>query len=372
MPPKFYNPLTILISILIALALAQATYRICSWPTDSELAYIPAATHVFMTPYISDLHHSTLMQFNIKHGKEALVVAISIFQHLLQDYEGLFPNVLVLICATAGSGILIFLILRRIVNPHAAFLSFILFATCFWSYQYILQGAHQPLVMFHFLLSTFLLLKFDGRGRFYLASGLALGLMLFSSPTAAVYLPYYLAAYIFQQRSLNGTFPWKRQVVPTSLIAAGALLIVILFTIPDPVQNLKEFGEFLSKSRSGNHFQINEQTLNVSLPQRGAGLLWIWRYFTLIMPVLFGAYLLSVVYLFKKSFQRRYLLWIILLSLSTPLLVESMQVAQFGRNYFSWIIGILLSIAIAVHEFFDGNPPKKFKKGALALIYRIS
>lgn len=368
MTSKYYNLLTILISTIIAAALAWSTFRICSWPTDSELAYIPAATHVFMTPYISDLHHSTLIQFNIMHGKEALVVAISIFQHLLGDFEGLFPNVFVLICATAGSGILIFLILRRIVNPHAAFLGFVLFATCFWSYQYILQGAHQPLVMFHFLLSVFLLFKFDNRGRFYLASGLALGLMLFSSPTAAIYLPYYLAAYIYQQRSLTGTFPWKKQLVPLSLIASGALLVIFLFTIPDPVQNLKEFGEFLSKSRSGNHFQVNEQTLNVSLPKRGAGLLWIWRYFTLIMPILFGAYLLSLVYLLRRSFRDRYLLWMILLSLSTPLLVELMQVAQFGRNYFSWFIGILLAICMAVHEFFDQNQPKKFKKGALALI----
>lgn len=365
---KFYLSIVLSITVVLALLLARATFAICSWPTDSELAYIPAATHVFMTPYISDLHHSTLVKFNIMHGKEALVVAISIFQHLLGDFEGLFPNVLVLICATAGSSLLIFLILSRIVNLHAAFLGFILFSTCFWSYQYILQGAHQPLVMFHFLLSAFLLLKFDGRGRWYLASGLVLGLMLFSSPTAAIYLPYYLAAYIYQQRSINGTFPWKKQILPLCLISIGAILVIILFTFPHPLENIRNFAKFLSDSRGGNHFQVSEKALNIELPKRGAGLIWIWRYFTLIMPFLFGAYLLSLMYLLKRAFRNRTSFLIILLSLSTPILVELMQVAQFGRNYFSWFPGMLLAICLAIDVFFKQHQPKKFVKGALALI----
>jgi hypothetical protein len=368
---KYYPFLVILITLSIAIALGRATYEICSWPTDSELAYIPAATHVFMTPFISDLHHSTLIQFKIMHGKEALVVAISIFQHLLNDYEGLFPNILVLILATAGSGILIYFILRRIINEHAAFLGFILFTTCFWTYQYIIQGAHQPLVMFHFLLSTFFLLKFDGRGRFYFASGLALGLMLFSSPTAAIYLPYYLAAYIYQQQSLQKTFSWKNQLIPLSLIGLGTLLIIGLFTIPDPIKNLKEFADFLSNSRTGNHFQINEQALDTVLPRRGAGLIWICKYFTLIMPILFGTYLISIFYLLKKFTHHRPLIWLVLMSLSTPIIVELTQVAQFGRNYFSWLIGIIFLISYAAHYFFSLDHKKKIKKGALALIMCI-
>lgn len=366
---KFYFSIALIIALTVAVWLARATFEICSWPTDSELAYIPAATHVFMTPYISDLHHSTLVQFNIMHGKEALVVAIAVFQHLLGDFEGLFPNILVLICATAGSSLLIFLILIRIVNVHAAFLGFLLFCTCFWSYQYILQGAHQPLVMFHCLLSIFLLLKFDGKGRWYLGSGLVMGLMLFSSPTAAIYIPYCLAAYIYQQRSINnGTFPWKKQLLSLSLISLGILIIIILFTIPHPVDNLKDFFKFLSESRSGNHFQVSEKALKTDLPKRGAGLIWIWKYFTLIMPVLFGAYLLSLTYLIKRSLRSRVLLWIIVLSFSTPILVELMQVAQFGRNYFSWFLGMLLTICMASDIFFKQQQPKKFIKGARALI----
>jgi predicted outer membrane lipoprotein len=366
---KYYAFITLFISVLFAVLLGVTTFNICSWPTDSELAYIPAATHVFMTPYISDLHHSTLIQFKIMHGKEALVVAISIFQHLLNDYEGLFPNILALICATAGSGFLIFLILIRIVNHHAAFLGFILFSTCFWTYQYILQGAHQPLVMFHFLLSTFLLLKFDGRLRFYFTSGLALGLMLFSSPTASIYLPYYLAAYIFQQHSLKGHFPWKNQVLPLTLITLGAIFVIVIFTIPDPVQNFKDFASFLSNSRSSNHFQITEQSLNINLPIRGAGLIWIWKYFILIMPILFGSYLLAILYLAKRSFEDKTPVFLVIMSLSTPLIVELMQVAQFGRNYFSWLLGILFIICYAIHIFFSQEHSKKVKKGALALIF---
>lgn len=368
---RLYLIIALLITLTLAVLLAKETYDMCSWPTDSELAYIPAATRIFMTPFISDLHHSTLIQFKIMHGKEALVVAIAILQHLLNDYEGLFPNILALILATAGSGLLIFLILRRIVNAHAAFLGFILFATSFWSYQYILQGAHQPLVMFHFLLATFFLLKFDGRGRFYLLSGLALGLMLFSSPTAVIYLPYYLAAYIYQQRLLGTQLLWKDQIKTLGLIALGAIFVIIVFTIPDPIKNLREFADFLSKSRAGNHFQINEKALDTVLPRRGAGPIWIWKYFTLAMPVLFGAYILSIAYLLKQSIRQRSLLWLILLSLSTPLTVELTQVAQFGRNYFSWLIGMIFLIAYASHRFFEKKHPRKIQKGALALILSI-
>lgn len=368
---RFYLTIVLLISLVLAIALAKATYDICSWPTDSELAYIPAATRIFTTPFISDLHHSTLIQFKIMHGKEALVVAIAVLQHLLNDFEGLFPNILVLILATAGSGVLIFLILRRVLNEHAAFLGFILFASSFWSYQYILQGAHQPLVMFHFLLAAFFLLKFDGRGRFYLLSGLALGLMLFSSPTAAIYLPYYLAAYIYQQRLLGGKFLWRDQIKTLALISAGAMAVIILFTIPAPIKNLREFADFLATSRYGNHFQITEKALDTLLPRRGAGVIWIWKYFTLAMPVLFGTYLLSVLYVLKKSLRDRTLLWLILLSLSTPLTVELTQVAQFGRNYFSWLIGMVFLIAFASHIFFKIDHPKKVRKGALALIVSI-
>ncbi len=365
---KYYLLIAVIITLTLAVLLGQATYRICSWPTDSELAYIPAATHVFMTPFISDLHHSTLIQFKIMHGKEALVVAISIFQHLLNDFEGLFPNILALICATAGSSLLIFLILRRIINHHAAFLGFILFSACFWTYQYILQGAHQPLVMFHFLLSTFLLLKFDGRSRFYLSSGLALGLMLFSSPTAAIYLPYYLAAYLYQQHSLKGQSSWKTQIAPLCLISLGAIAVILLFTIPDPTENFKEFADFLSKSRSGIHFQITEQSLSIALPRRGAGLIWIWKYFVLIMPILFGSYLLGILYLLKKVRQNKIHLLLIAMSLSTPVIVELMQVAQFGRNYFSWLIGIIFIICYAVDCFYRQPHAKKVNRGALALI----
>lgn len=365
---KYYTLLAVSISLIFAVLLGRATYEICSWPTDSELAYIPAATRVFTTPFISDLHHSTLLQFNIMHGKETLVVAIAIFQHLLNDYEGLFPNILVLILATAGSGLLILAILRRFVNEHAAFLGFILFATCFWSYQYILQGAHQPLVMFNFLLSVYLLLRFNGQGRFYLTSGLAIGLMLFSSPTAAIYLPYYLGAYIYQQRSLKKPFSWKDQIQPLGLIALGAFIIIALFTIPDPIKNLRDFLNFLTQSRQGNHFQYVGKGTDMELPKRGAGLIWIAKYFILIMPILFGAYLLSILYCLKHAMRNRFMIWFILLSLSTLLTVELTQVAQFGRNYFSWLIGIIFLIVYAVHYFFSKERPKKVKKGAITLI----
>ncbi len=258
---QYYFILVFLITFTLSTALGVSTYRINFWPTDSELAYIPAATQVFSTPFISHLHHATLIQYNIMPGKEALVVGIAFFQRILTDFEGLFPNILVLIFATAGSGILIYAILRRWVNQHAAFLGFLVFTTSFWSYQYVIQGAHQPLVMFNFLLSTFLLLKYDGRPRFYFSSGMALGLMLFSSPTAAIYLPYYLGAYLWLQQKLAKPLSFKDQIKPLALIASGVILVILIFTLPDPAQNLRDFLRFLHDSRQGNHFQVAEKAL---------------------------------------------------------------------------------------------------------------
>lgn len=368
---RYYFPLVLLVTIALATALAFATYRINFWPTDSELAYIPAATQVFSTPFISHLHHATLIQFNIMHGKEALVVGIAFFQRILNDFEGLFPNILVLIFATAGSGILMYSILRRLINEHAAFLGFFIFITSFWTYQYVIQGAHQPLVMFNFLLSTFLLLKYDGRPRFYFFSGLALGLMLFSSPTAAIYFPYYLAAYMYQQQKIGNKFSVKDQTKPLGLIALAVILVILIFTLPNPVENFRDFIRFLHDSRQGNHFQAVEKTLGIVLPRRGAGLIWVWEYFMLTMPVMFLAYMASILYLLNGCFKKRWLLGLVLLSLSTPIAVELIQVAQFGRNYFSWFIGMILAIAYAAHHFLEQNPSRKLKKTMSILVISL-
>jgi hypothetical protein len=341
------------ISLAIAAGLIAATHRINFWPTDSELAYIPAATQVFSTPFISDLHHATLFNYNIMHGKETLVVAIAVAQRILNDYESLFPNILVLILTAAGSGILIFLILREWLDEKSAWLGFLFFATTFWTYQYVLQGAHQPLVMFNCLLTAFFLLECDGRRRGYFFAGLTLGLMLFSSPTAAVYGPYLIAAYFHTQHRLQPRASLIAQLKPSVWIVLGAAVIILIFTLPDPAANWRAFMAFVRDCQHGNHFQVVERFTGQHLPKRGAGVIWIFRYFCLIMPVLFGAYAVALLYLVVEGIKKpAFVLWaVVILSLSTPIGVEIIGVAQFGRNYFSWLPGILLACAYALHYF---------------------
>jgi hypothetical protein len=343
--------LVVAISLLIAGALILSTKGIRFWPTDSELAYIPAATQVFSTPFISDLHRSTLLRYNIMHGKETLVVGIAVAQRILNDYESLFPNILVLILAAMGSGILIFLILRRWLNEATAFWGFLFFVTTFWTYQYVIQGAHQPLVMFNFLLTGYALLEANGQRRIYICAGIALGLMLFSSPTAAVYFPYLAALYFLGQNQLKGNAPLIKKLMPIPWIMAGTVTIILAFTLPNVGENFRDFLLFLRDSRQGNHFQVIEKLTGEELPLRGAGAVWIFKYMTLIMPVLFGAYIVSLLYLGKEALKKKSIWIVIALSLSTPVGVELIQVAQFGRNYFSWLIGILLACAYALYHF---------------------
>src|ERR1041385_2173289 len=348
---KFYWPLVLVISLSIAALLIAATHRINFWPTDSELAYIPAATQVFSTPFISDLHHATLFQYNIMHGKETLVVAIALAQRITNDYESLFPNILVLILAATGSGLLIFLILRQWLDERAAFWGFLFYATTFWTYQYVIQGAHQPLVMFHFLLTVFFIFQCERQKRGYFFSGLALGVMLFSSPTAAIYFPYLAAAYLHVQRQRSPQASLMDQLKPSVWMGLGTVLVILIFTLPHPVDNLQLFLKFLRDSQHGNHFQVAERLKGLTLPRRGEGAVWILKYFTLIMPSLFGAYLVSLLYLVRKGVQSRWLWVVVALSVSTPVCVEFIQVAQFGRNYFSWFIGILMAGACALYYF---------------------
>jgi hypothetical protein len=357
-------PLVFITSLAIALLLAAATYRINFWPTDSEMAYIPSATQVFRKPFISDLHHVTLIPFYIMHGKETLVVAIGILQRILNDYESLFPNILVLILATMGSSLLVFAIFRRWLNESVAFWGFMIFITTFWTYQYILQGAHQPLVMFTCLLTAYLMMSVDGRRRTYIGTGLALGLMLFSSPTAVVYGPYLLAAFIYGQRTLHPDASWKTWLQPAAWIAFGTITVILTFTLPDPVENWRAFMLFVHDCQQANHFQVIERITGADLPKRGAGLSWIIKYFMLIMPVLFPAYLAGMAYLIARGLRKPSLVLgtVIALSLSTPALVEIVGVAQFGRNYFSWLLGIILGCTYALYLLEHSETLRKHRK----------
>ncbi len=345
--------LTLLPAFLLAIHLTDIRF----WPTDSYRPYIPAARALPSLPHISAIHTlptSRLNQLNMR-GKEAFICGISFFQRLLQDPRTLFPNILLLTVSVAISGVLVFLIGEELFSPPIGLTALFLFATSFWPYQYILQGAHQPFVLMNFLATAFLLIKTIRtanalrRGLLSLSAGVLLGLTLFSSPTALIYTPYLFAGWFLPRKG-----PRFLRATDLIWIVLGTALPAIAFTLPDPAANLYRFLRFLLASQKENHFahppyrEILSRIAEIPPTFRGAGWTWILRYLMRVTPVLTIGYALSALVLLTRGLHERRWVGLILISLSTPLLVETSQVAQIGRNYFSWLPGMLLLTSAAL------------------------
>ena len=140
-------------------------------------------------------------------------------------------------------------------------------------------------------------------------------------------------------------------------------MIFFLFTFPNPLKHLEKFFLFLSASHHNNNFQIAKNLGILKLPLedsfRGGGWTWIVKYFFLIMPIMFTGYWLAAIHLIKISFKQPLFIFILFLSLSTPLIVEISKVAQFGRNYFPWLLGMLLVIGCSLSHINQVLPSTK-------------
>lgn len=356
-PSRFCFAAVTAVTLIITGFLAAATYYINFWPTDSENPYLPAAVRLPYLPYISYIHYlpETQMFKLTMHAKEALIAGIAFMQHILKDTQSLYPNVLLLIIAHGISCLLVFAVTRKYLGRAMGLTAFVLFAFSLWPYMYILQGAHPPLVLMNFLLAVFVLQNAASALGLYFLSGIFLGLMFFSSPTSPVYLPYYLGAFIYHQYSqTERTKNMRAVMLRCCSIGAGTLFMVFVFTAPHPVFQWKQYLNFLKFSQEGNNFVIYQEYLSrffaLPLSMRGGGWAWIINYAFFIMPVMFWVYLAGLAYLAVKSFKARSGILVILLSLSTPFLVEASQVAQFGRNYFSWMVGIIFLICFFLSQ----------------------
>lgn len=378
---KYYLWAMAVLTCCFSIFLTARTYFINYWPTDSENPYLPAAANLFQLRFLSEMHN-VLYQGIIKvvmHGKEALILGIAIMQRILNDYQTTFPNVFLLIIAIAVSGILLYLIMRHIFSEHIGIIAFILFFACFWPYLYMLQGAHPPFALMNFLLAIFFLQRAQSRKEFYFLSGIFLGLLPFSSPAAVMYAPYYLAFFLYQESKLHpGQKDIKQVWFCIRFIFFGFLAVFLLFTIPHPIHNTLEYLRFVNISRHSNNFAIYHNYLSQFFPVaphlRGGGIVWIIKYFFLIMPVMFPAYLLSAAYLFFRSFKKPLIALILLVCFSTPILVEISGVVQFGRNYFSWLPGIIFLICFAIDDIFkkitdaSSAPHRKILIGLIAAL----
>jgi len=367
------------ITLLIAISLAVSTYYINYWPTDSYNPYIPTASRLFEKPYLSQMHTIAvegILRITMR-SKEALIFGIALMQRLLSDYKTLYPNIFLLIISTSMSSLLFYYIFRKLFDPKIGLFAYMLYTFCFWPYMYVLQGAHQPLVLMNFLLATIFFL-YSGRYRsLYFLSGLFFGLMFFSSPTASLYLFYFLGIAIYKlfikdKRTLSFSI-----FIDLFLFLFGCICVFLIFTIPDPIYNFSQFVRFLNFSQEGNNFVIYKNYLTKFFPMpevlRGGGLYWILKYFILIMPTVFPIYAICLFYLLRNIYKKPSFILIILLSLSTPILVELSGVAQFGRNYYSWLPGMIFATCFVLYstkEVFI-NSSIKLRRTFLALFILI-
>lgn len=341
---------------LIVGVLSLLTFKINCLPDDSCISYIPTAAKIFDLRYPSEMHNvvpDSLSHLNMR-SKEAFVFGIALLQRLCQDTASSFPNIFLVILAVGGDAALFYYIFARLFNRPTGLFAFVLWTTTFWPYQYALLGAHQPVVLFFFLATVYLLLIAEGRWMFYGLAGVTGGLMLFSSPTAPLYFPYFFVLFLSKPAAASRRAITKNVVFNILLFILGAGLVILFFVLPDPGDGARLFIHYLLTSQGANHFRHYYAYLSQIFPLdftfRGAGWRWVGQYFFLIMPILFPAYGLSLLYLLVRSFQKRRFIAIILVSLSTPLLAETAQVAQFGRNYFSWLPAMIFVMAYVFYE----------------------
>jgi hypothetical protein len=357
--PHYYSwILVVVLTTAASLFLIFQTQDIKCWPSDSCLSYVPTAAKLSWFTFPSQMHQlpqDRLSQLNM-HGKEILIIGIAFFQWLLQDKSSLFPNILLLILSFQISALLLFLIFQHYFDEITGFVVFIIYLTSFWPYLYIVLGAHQPLVLANFLISLILLQQGRGRPLWNFMAGSACGIMLFSSPTAFLFIPYFFVPAILLPKTLQPCYDSKSSWRVQALWSwgLGCLLVILALILPHPGRYFQTYQEYVLTNQAANHFRHYQDVLKATLPisfaYRGFGWLWIFRYMQLIMPVLFPCYLLSVIYLLIKSRLRPNLLFLILIAFSSPLVVETFQAAQFGRNYFSWFWGILIIIGYALHD----------------------
>jgi len=373
----FISRFVIASSILIAIVLGTAIWDINPWPTDAEVYYMPAALRIPYVHYLSDIHATEgIEKVRWLHGKEFYVVAISLFQFCLNDFESLRPLMLIGLISISLSAIFIFYISRRFWGEWVALLCYLSFVFCLWPYVYILFAKHQTLGLMFFLASVLLLFNFNRLRRFQFAwpllSGFVLGLACYSSTVSTLYVPYYAVAFVMAVWPYNDpTLVQKiKSVLGSAFLAlAGFLMIFFCVNMPDILVNIKKFAEYVHISGAFNHFYYNQPALqqwfpHINVAQVRGGWLWIFKYLMMILPVLFPLYLASVVYLIYRIVKetalstRLQMAGIILLSLTSPIMAEAAKVAQYGANYFTVLIGILIVIGFAANDLGHKFDPK--------------
>ena len=342
-----------LISFLIAVLLVLATRQLTDIPSDTQNLYMPAARALPFISHFSQMHESPLIPSAWSLcGKEATIAHFSFMQKLLHDTVSMFPFFLTCILAFAASAMLLFYVARGFWGERVALICYALFITSFWPYLYVLMVKHQPLGLMYFLLSVFFLQRTlhvfppplrGGLGRGDICavlSGMSLGISLHASTIAPLFLPLYAGAYHCLMKR-------EGRVQNTLAIAAGSFLALYFFAYPDFVGYWRGMAHYVQVSAHNNHFSYHQNTLKEWIfdpANTYGGWAWVFKYFLLVMPVLFPVYLGCAVYAFRKSPL------MVFISFSPALFAVLSHAAQYGANYFVSLIGILCLIGYVLHK----------------------
>jgi len=257
----------ILTSFLISIALAVSTWDINFWPTDARVYYFDATVELPKLQHLSQVHEIMDAQ-NVRwlHGKEILILCASHLQRLLNDTTTLRPFILLGIISFFFSSVLIYLIASRWWGAVPALICYCAWVTSFWPYVYILFAKHQPLGAAFFLMAVFIAQRAGQRPinmLMYLLSGVCVGLSLFSSPAASLYLPFFAAVFFYGQ--IVKREGWLARIkwilIDGVAVVLGILAVLIYINWPHVVTQLKGYWDYVHISGSYSHFYYNQPYL---------------------------------------------------------------------------------------------------------------
>ncbi len=137
--------------------------------------------------------------------KDVFVLCLVAMQRALSDRTSDYPIVILCVVANSVAAVLVFLIAGTYWNMGVGLLAWALLVACLWPYQLTLFGAHICVANMFFLASVYLMQQAEfGTSwsglAWYFASGVAVGLMLFSSGSSRKYLPLVAGAFVYSER----------------------------------------------------------------------------------------------------------------------------------------------------------------------------
>lgn len=153
-------------------------------------------------------------------------------------------------------------------------------------------------------------------------------------------------------------------LIPTVI---GFFAVVLLFTAPNFGYNLKNYFKYYYLAQTKGHFRIyvdyfSRLGMPIERSMRGAGWIWVVKFFWRVAPVQTVIFYTSVVYLFITSLQREdsagwvTLALLIALKLSPTAWGEFTKGPQLGRSYLPGLISMQLVTGFALLRLLARTP----------------